>query len=203
VAPSFLNRTEVITENPAPTNLRLRPIYIEPTADTLVGESRVLCAHTPTDVLAAILISEFPSLTNAPSLLRSMNAAWSFKQGTTSENVATLLERVQSADPGSLDMDEDDMGIGWGHYQFTAGGLSPESLLTSWQDVGSVATSFKLVAAAIKTCQEARLMCMNAGTPKTAGFISDVYLEKVLECLENCWVGAGGVSHYIFSFEFR
>jgi hypothetical protein len=132
-----------------------------------------------------------------------MNVQWSFKQGATSENVATLLEHVQSADPGSPDMDEDSMGLSWGHYQFTAGGVSPESSLTSWQDIGSVTTSFKLVAAAIKTCQEARLMCVNARNPKTAGFISDVYLEKVLECLENCWVGAGGVSNYIFSFEFR
>jgi hypothetical protein len=50
VVPLFLSRTEVITENPAPTNLCLRPIYIEPTADILVGESHILCAHTPTDV---------------------------------------------------------------------------------------------------------------------------------------------------------
>jgi hypothetical protein len=28
------------------------------------------------------------------------------------------------------------------------------------------------------------------------GFISDVYLERVLECLEVCWVGAGGVRVY-------
>ncbi|KAH8994760.1 hypothetical protein EDB83DRAFT_2325122 [Lactarius deliciosus] len=70
---------------------------------------------------------------------------------------------------------------------------SPASSLTSWEKVGSVATAFKLVAAAIKTCRDARSMCSNAGTPKTSGFISDVYLEKVLECLESCWVGAGGV----------
>jgi hypothetical protein len=48
---SFLNRTEVITGDPAPTSLRLRPIYIEPTADTLIGESRILCAHDPADML--------------------------------------------------------------------------------------------------------------------------------------------------------
>jgi hypothetical protein len=82
-----------------------------------------------------------------------------FQQGKTSENVTTLLERLQSADPGLLDLDEDNTGQGWGHYQFTAGGISPLSVLTSWQDVGSVATAFKLVAAAIKTCQEAQLIC--------------------------------------------
>lgn len=123
-----------------------------------------------------------------------MNAQPSFKQGETSQNVATLLERIESADPSSPDIDEDNMGQSWGHYQFTAGGLSPSSSLTTWQDVGSVATALKLVAAALKTCREARLMCANAGASTSVGFISDVYLEKTLECLESCWVGAGGVS---------
>ena len=122
-----------------------------------------------------------------------MNAQRSFKQGPTSENVTTLLARVQSADPGAPDIDEDDGCIGWGHYQFTAGGITLSSSLTSWQDIGSVATGFKLVAAAIKTCREARLMCEKAGVPETGGFLSDAYLQQTLECLESCWIGAGGV----------
>ncbi|KAN0133528.1 hypothetical protein V8E53_008696 [Lactarius tabidus] len=144
------------------------------------------------DNLISILTSDFPSLTTAPNLLRSMNMHWLFQQGKTSENVTTLLEHLQSADPGLLDLDEDNTGEGQGHYQFMAGGISPSSVLTSWQDVGSVATAFKLVAAAIKTCQEAQLICKNAGIlPK--GFISDAYLEKTLEFLEKCWVDAGGI----------
>ncbi|KAH8976879.1 hypothetical protein EDB86DRAFT_2838906 [Lactarius hatsudake] len=138
-------------------------------------------------------MSEFPSLTNGPQLIYSMNAQLSFKEGEPSEQVAMLLEHVQSAVPCSPDIDKDNTYESWGHYQFTAGGISPASLLTSWEKVGSIATAFKLVAAAIKTCRDARSMCSNAGTPKTSGFISDVYLEKVLECLESCWVGAGGV----------
>jgi len=127
-----------------------------------------------------------------------MNAQWSFKQGKTSKKVTTLLKHVQFADPGSPDIDEDNTGPSWGHYQFTAGGVSPSSSLTTWEDVGSVSTTFELVAAALKTCQEARLMCANAGMPKTVGLISDVYLEKTVECLESCWVGAGGVRvHFI------
>ena len=122
-----------------------------------------------------------------------MNAHSSFKQGETSQKVATLLERVQSADPGSPEIDEDNRNLGWGHEQFTAGGLTPSTSLTSWQDVGSVSTAFKLVAAAIKTCREARLMCANAGTPKTSGFVSDIYLAQILEYLKKCWVDAGGV----------
>ena len=148
----------------------------------------------PTDrVLTAILTSEFPSLSKSSDFLRSMSAHSSFKQGETSEKVSTLLERVQSADPGSPEIDEDNRKQGWGHDQFTAGGLSPSTSLTCWQDVGSVSTAFQLVATAIKTCQEARLMCANAGSPKTSGYISDAYLAQVLELLEKCWVDASGV----------
>ncbi|KAF8257122.1 hypothetical protein EI94DRAFT_1818942 [Lactarius quietus] len=165
IVPSFLNCTEEIRAETAPI---LHPIYIDPSAKNLI----------------AILTSKFPSFVNAPVLLRSMNAPSLVKQGTTSQNVATLLKHVQSVDPSSPDIDEDDAYQGWGHYQFMAGGLSPSSCLTSWQDIGRVDTAFQLVAAAIKTCEEARLMCTNAGLPKTCGFISNVYLEKIINCLE-------------------
>jgi hypothetical protein len=85
-----------------------------------------------------------------------MHAQRSFKQGATSDNVATLLAHLQCADPGSPDIDEDNVCLGWGHDQFTAGGITPTSCLTSWQNVGSIDTAFKLVAAGLKTCQEAR-----------------------------------------------
>ncbi|KAI9446255.1 hypothetical protein H4582DRAFT_2069590 [Lactarius indigo] len=175
ITPTFLNRTKMTCAEPAPTSLHL--LHIDPLVDNLV----------------ATLTSEFPSLTNTPCLLYSMSAQSSFKEGKPSEQVTTLLERVQFADPCSPDIDEDNMCQGWGHYQFMAGGISPASSLTSWEKVGSVATAFKLVAAAIKMCQEARSMCSNARMPKTSGFISDAYLEKILKCLESCWVGAGRV----------
>ncbi|KAI9437506.1 hypothetical protein H4582DRAFT_2057868 [Lactarius indigo] len=174
LVPTFLNRTEVTNGEPASMNLH--PVFVDPSADNLI----------------AVLTSNFPSLTNTVALIRSMNAQMSFKQGKASDNVTTLLERVQFADPGSPDINEDNMCLSWGHDLFTAGGVSPSSSLTTWENVGSVATTFKLVAAALKMCQEVWLMCVNVGTPKTSGFISDVYLEKILECLQNCWVGAGG-----------
>ncbi|KAH8979593.1 hypothetical protein EDB86DRAFT_3088674 [Lactarius hatsudake] len=175
LVPMFLSRTKVINAEPPSTNLR--PVFVDPSADNLI----------------AVLTSEFPALTNAVNLIRSMNVQLLFKQGKSSHNVSTLLERLQFADPGSPDIDEDNTCLSWGQDLFTAGGISPLSSLTTWEDVGSIATAFKLVAAALKTCREARLMCTNAGTPQTGGFISDVYLEKILECLENCWVRAGGV----------
>jgi hypothetical protein len=146
-----------------------------------------------------MLSADFPSLTNAPHLIHSMNALPTFKQGEPSEKVAALLERVQFADPGSPEFDEDNKGLSWGHYQFTGGNLTLSSSLITWQDVGNVATAFKLVAAALKTCQEARLMCTNAGVPTTQGFLSDSYLEQTLGLLQTCWVGAGGVRTHFSS----
>lgn len=127
-----------------------------------------------------------------------MNAQSTFEQGKPSEKVATLLEHVQFADPGSPDIDEDNSCQSWGHDQFTASGISPSSLLTTWQDIGDVTTAFKLVAAALKTCEEVRLMCANTRAPKTAGFISDVYLEQTLDIIKKCWVDAGGVRLHKF-----
>jgi hypothetical protein len=129
-----------------------------------------------------------------------MSMQSSVAQGEASENVRTLLQRIESADPTSPDIDEDDAFEGWGHYQFTAGSLTLSTSLTSWQEVGNVATAFKLVAAAIKTCREARLMCKNVGKAITGGFLSDAYLEEALQCLEGCWVGTGGVCFYLLLF---
>ena len=122
-----------------------------------------------------------------------MNRQPAFKQGTPSEQVTTLLERIQFADLALPDIDEDNVGQSWGHYQFTAGGVSPSSSLTSWEVVGNVATAFKLVAAGLKTCQDVRTMCVNTGTLQTAGFVSDIFFKQILDLLEKCWTEAGGV----------
>ena len=132
-----------------------------------------------------------------------MDMQSTFKQGPPSENVTMLLNNLQYADPSSPDINEDNQCQSWGHDQFTAGGISPSSLLTTWQDIGNVTTAFKLVAAALKTFQEARLMCVNAGVSKMSNFVSDVYLEQVLERLEKCWVDAGGVTEVYVQFLLR
>ena len=127
-----------------------------------------------------------------------MNMETTFKQGKPLEKVVILLEHLQFADPGSPDIDEDNSGQSWGHDQFTAGGITPTSSLTTWQDVGDVTTAFRLVAAALKICQEVRLMCSNAGAPKTDGFISNIYLKQILDNIEECWTKAGGVRLRVF-----
>ncbi|KAI9430019.1 hypothetical protein H4582DRAFT_2064265 [Lactarius indigo] len=144
LVPTFLNRTEVTNGEPASMNLH--PVFVDLSANNLI----------------AVLTSDFPSLTNAVALIRSMNAQMSFKQGKASDNIMTLLEQVQFADPGSPDIDKDNMCLSWGHDLFTAGGVSLSSSLTTWENVGSVATAFKLVAAALKMCQEARLIIVGS-----------------------------------------
>lgn len=151
-----------------------------------------MCAY-PTDFVLAILLAKFPFITKGPSLLCSMNMEPLFKQGEASTNVTTLLEHIKFADPGSPDIDEDDRGLCWGHYQYTAGGLTLLSSLTSWQDISSVSTAFQLVAAAIKMCQDAQTMCTVNETPMMGGFLSNVYLKKTFDFLKSCWVGTGGI----------
>ena len=70
-----------------------------------------------------------------------MNTLPLFEQHETCKNIMTLPEHVQLANPSSLDFDEDNKGLSWGHYQFMAGGLSPTSVLTTWKGIGSVATT--------------------------------------------------------------
>ncbi|KAF8264804.1 hypothetical protein EI94DRAFT_1702944 [Lactarius quietus] len=207
LVPSFLSHTKVICADATPIN-NFQPISIDPSGAStthlqqMIFDSSQIHSRQYHCILTAILTSDFPLLKNAPHLIRSMNAQWSFKEGEPSLNVVTLLKHVQFTDPGIRDLDEDNMGKGWGHYQFTAGDLNLSSLLTCWQDVRSIATAFKLVAAAIKTYQEAQLMDANTTTPQAGRFISDIYLERTLDCLQNCWVDAGGVHicHLSLSF---
>ncbi|KAF8261816.1 hypothetical protein EI94DRAFT_1705236 [Lactarius quietus] len=141
ITPQFLNHSVTIKEEPAPTNLHtVSPISVVPCVKNIIAD----------------LISQFPSLTNASSLITSMNSQPSFKQGEPSDEVKALLKCIQYADPNSPDINEDNRGQSWGHYQFMAGGLSPSSSLTTWQKIGSINTALKLVVAALKTCQDAQ-----------------------------------------------
>ncbi|KAI0258621.1 hypothetical protein BC834DRAFT_974972 [Gloeopeniophorella convolvens] len=181
-APSFMahvKTTSGTTTGPprAPTNSTGLPVLVEPAADNI----------------STILHSEFPSILGASDLIHSMEQRRSKFKGSPSAGVAALLERVQRADPESPEINEDNMGASWGHDQFAGGGLTITSSLTSWQDIGNVATAFELIAAAIKTCKEARNMCRNIGkSVSDAGFISDSYLEILLERVRDCWLDAGG-----------
>ena len=105
-----------------------------------------------------------------------MNVQLSFNQGKLSNQVKTILKHLESADLGSPDIKEEDVYQSWGHYQFTASGVSPSSLPTSWKSIGIVPTMFKLVAATLKTCHEAWLMCANARMTEKGGSVQAGYI---------------------------
>jgi hypothetical protein len=98
-----------------------------------------------------------------------------------SANVAAFLERIETADPNAPDISEDDTNSCWGHYQFTAANIRCSTVLTSWDEVGTT-TARKLIAAALKTCKVARLICFKHSI-EPASYLSDAYLENLVELL--------------------
>lgn len=94
-----------------------------------------------------------------------------------------LLTRIESADPVAPDIDEDDTNLGWGHIQFTAGGMTLSTVIRSWENVGNVATAYRLLAAAVKTCRVARHLCFLNNVVATGGFLSDSYLRNLVEII--------------------
>lgn len=112
--------------------------------------------------------------------------------GFPSNDTAALLARVQGADPSCID-DEDNLFEGWGHWQWTAGSLTITTAIGSWQDVGNTNIARQLIAAALVTCKAARLLCMER-PKKPCSYISDSYVERLIETLSDAWKRSGGVS---------
>jgi hypothetical protein len=111
-----------------------------------------------------------------------------------SNDIAVLLDQINTADPNLPDIDKDDSNENWGHAQFTAGGLTIQSTLVDWEAVGSNSMAFKLIAATIRTCKVARAVCSVKGlAPKV--FLADDYLELLLEQLQCCWDGVQVSKH--------
>ena len=95
-----------------------------------------------------------------------------------------FIERIEHAHPNAPGIEEDDTNIGWGHWQFTAGGMTCQSVLKTWSDIGGVTMAYRLLAASLKTCLVARHLCfMNKISPQSSSYLSDVYLEKVVSIL--------------------
>ncbi|KAG9223399.1 hypothetical protein PLEOSDRAFT_154688 [Pleurotus ostreatus PC15] len=110
--------------------------------------------------------------------------------GFPSNNTAALLARVQGADPSCID-DEDNLFEGWGHWQWTTGSLTITTAIGSWQDVGNTNIARQLIAAALVTCKAARLLCMEH-PKKPCSYISDSYVEQLIETLFDAWKRSGG-----------
>ena len=122
-----------------------------------------------------------------------MEANPDFKQGPTPARTTDFVIQIETANSSCSDFSEDDSGPNWGHYQFTAGSMTITSVLQSWESVGSTEMACKLIALTIKTCQVARQMCFEQGA-KTFSYLSDAYLENLIDVLWKLWTEAGGVS---------
>lgn len=96
---------------------------------------------------------------------------------------------MESADPNAI-IDEDDTNISWGHAAFTTGELTFSSVLSSvnnWVAVGKVFAA-RIIAGAIKTCLVARHVCCVNGIPDPPSYLSDSYLENILDKLWQLWL---------------
>lgn len=138
-------------------------------------------------------MQDFPQLNFAQDLLDSMKAFPNFQSSPPSTNLNLFLTRIEKADPNDATIDEDNKGVGWGHYQFTAGSMTCASVMTSWEDIGNTNTAYKLIAAAVRTCKVARYVCTKLNITATS-YISDMYLGRVIETLWDLWKLAGAVS---------
>jgi hypothetical protein len=125
---------------------------------------------------------DFPDITSAADLLKSMQNQASFQLGAPSPEIIGLLERLELADPNSPDISEDDKNQSWGHCQFSGS----SSMLTSWDGIGNTGIACRLIAATIKTCKVARHVCFLNGINATT-FLSDAYLSNIIEALWKSW----------------
>jgi hypothetical protein len=151
-----------------------------------------------------LILDEFlwkqPPIPHAIALLDAMEASPDFKSSTPSDNVTAFLNRIEAADPNSSEIGEDDSNESWGHWQFTAGGLTITAVIQDWAYVGDVDMACKLLAAAIQTCKVARHICLERDlTPNS--FLSDAYLNNMVEQLCKSWTVAGGVRRSILFYK--
>lgn len=138
---------------------------------------------------------DYPSIKNAAPLLAEFKAESNLADGTPSKDAIAFLDRIANADPADPTYGEDDLDSGWGHNQFVGGAMTITTTLTSWSAIGNVDFACKLIAAAIRTCQVARHLCFKKKlTPMS--YLSDCYLENLLDVLWKNWKDAKAVSLY-------
>lgn len=96
-----------------------------------------------------------------------------------------FIRRIENANPNDPGIEEDDTNASWGHSQFTAGGITCRSVLKTWSDIANVTTAYRLLAASLKTCLVARHLCFTNNIPEQSLYLSDIYLEQVVDILWN------------------
>ncbi|KAF9459837.1 hypothetical protein BDZ94DRAFT_1300247 [Collybia nuda] len=117
---------------------------------------------------------EFSEISHLPTCLESLQKVLSSAafNGQPCSMTLALLNQIESADPTAPDIDEDNTNLGWGHMQFTAGGLTLSTEMLP-----------KLLVAAIKTCHITQHLCFTNNIVVTGGFLSNNYLQNLVEIL--------------------
>ena len=100
-----------------------------------------------------------------------------FSCGEPSPNMTAFLKRIESADPNDDSIDDDEKGVSWGHYQFTAGNMQYSTVITSWKAVGNTKIACWLIAAAVRTSMVAKYICKKQRLPTTA-LLSNIYVDN-------------------------
>ena len=90
-----------------------------------------------------------------------------------------FLDCIETTDPNSSDLSENNSNASWGHYQFTAGGQTISTVLTLWKSVRNTLIAQQLLAAALKTFKVAWHVCFEWAV-EPLSFLSDVYIQLVL-----------------------
>lgn len=139
--------------------------------------------------------TDYHKIPCAEDLLQSIKQTPHFQTGNPSANVLALLDRLETADPNSPEIQEDDANANWGHHQFAGSSLTISTALESWASIGTTAVACRLIAASIKTCKVARYVCLKRQI-KASSYLSDAYLENLLERLWSLWQQAGAVCFF-------
>lgn len=125
-----------------------------------------------------------------------MRAEPDFLRADPPSQTLNFISRIEDADPNDPDLDEDNSGLSWGHRQFTAGSMTCSTVIMTWSDIGNTDTACKLISEAIRTSRVARFFWSkgNPGPPTTSTFLSDTYVDVVVNRLWKIWVDAHVVS---------
>lgn len=129
-----------------------------------------------------------------------MKADRNFERGDPPSLAESFLCRIESANPNDSSLDEDNTGLSFGHYQFTAGSVNCVSVFKSWADIGNTDFACRLLAAAIRTSRIARAFCKQKNIAVTGSFLSDSYVEIVVNHVWKIWSDAHQVRYSILPY---
>lgn len=127
---------------------------------------------------------EYSTIEHVRPLLERLKSLESLDNSAVcaSQGVLTFLLRLESADPNSVEISEDDHNAQWGHWQYGAAGITITSALVSWEAIGGVAVACRLLAAAIKTHRVAEAICFQRSVREKPS-LSVVYLTQLVSHL--------------------